>query len=229
MASPRAHWILLATLASPAWACTHGEPVGSVELRELAGAPGTAATRTVELVARTPYLPTYPCGEQCHDDRVADPTPRALALFHVGRTVEHGPALDFCNDCHAMDDVDQLVLLDGTTHVGFDASDPLCAQCHGGIHDDWEAGIHGLTTGGWQGTVQRRLCTACHDPHAPGPLHFQALPVPVDARGALRPHHGAAGHEGAGHEGAGHEGAGHEGAGHEGAGHERAGHEGEGT
>ena len=53
-----------------------------------------------------------------------------------------------------------------------------CAQCHGEKHRDWSEGIHGLNTGGWRGTVSRRLCTACHDPHAPGPIHLQALPPP---------------------------------------------------
>ncbi len=136
----------------------------------------------VELVARTPHLPTYPCGSQCHDERVPNPEPRPLTTFHVGRVVRHGPALDFCNDCHDLEDVDSLVLLDGQTRVSFDASDALCGQCHGQIHADWEAGTHGLTTGGWRGRVQRRLCTACHDPHAPDRLHFEALPVPADVR-----------------------------------------------
>lgn len=162
----------------------HAEPVGRVGAVEQ-----TSDEREIELVARTPYLPTYPCGEQCHEDRTPDPTPRPLVTFHAGRTVSHGPALDFCDDCHDLDDVDSLVLLDGTTRVGFDSSDGLCAQCHGSVHDDWEAGIHGISTGGWRGRIERRLCTACHDPHAPSPLHFEALPVPVDARRAA--HHQA--------------------------------------
>lgn len=167
-------------------ACTaHVEPVGRVG--EGASADVHPGEREIELVARTPFLATYPCGEQCHDDRSADPTPRRLSTFHVGRVVAHGPALDFCDDCHDLDDVDSLVLLDGTTRVGFDGSDGLCAQCHGAVHDDWEAGIHGISTGGWQGHVERRLCTACHDPHAPGPLRFEALPVPADARRAAPP------------------------------------------
>ncbi len=164
-------------------ACSrHAPSVGSVAAERLPDGPAAQTSIEVERVARTPHLATYPCGAQCHDDRTPDPTPRALTTFHVGRTVRHGPALDFCDDCHDLDDVDSLVLLDHDTRVGFDASDGLCAQCHGSTHDDWEAGIHGLTTGGWRGTVQRRLCTACHDPHAPARLHFEALPVPADVR-----------------------------------------------
>lgn len=175
----RAHVVAFLLLAAPVVACApHEEPVGRVEVRP---EPGDEPLE-VELVARTPHLATYPCGAQCHDARTSDPTPRALTTFHVGRVVSHGPALDFCDDCHDMADVDMLVLLDHQTRVGFDASDTVCAQCHGSIHDDWEAGTHGLTTGGWRGHVTRRLCTACHDPHAPDRLHFEALPVPADVR-----------------------------------------------
>jgi len=163
--------------------------VGSVGVAEPGpGARSGQASIENERVSRTPHLATSPCRAPCHDDRTPDPTPRALTTFHVGRTVTHGPALDFCDDCHDLEDVDSLVLLDHDTRVGFDASDGLCAQCHGSIHDDWEAGIHGLTTGGWRGTVQRRLCTACHDPHAPARLHFEALPVPQDVRLTERQH-----------------------------------------
>lgn len=184
-----APWLLaglvLGALGALGACAPHLEPVGQVaEARQ----EGTSPPLEVELVARTPHLATYPCGEQCHDARVSDPRPRALTTFHVGRAVSHGPALDFCDDCHDMADVDMLVLLDHATRVSFDASDALCAQCHGSIHDDWEAGTHGLTTGGWRGHVERRLCTACHDPHAPGPLHFEALPVPADVRLNERAH-----------------------------------------
>lgn len=137
-----------------------------------------APTRTVELVPRTPYLATFPCGEQCHDARPPDPRPRPLAAFHAGRVVEHGPALGWCDRCHAIDALDELVLLDGATRISFDESDRVCAQCHGEKHRDWRDGVHGLNTGGWRGTVNRRLCTACHDPHAPGDLRFEALPPP---------------------------------------------------
>lgn len=134
--------------------------------------------RTIELVPRTPHLATFPCGEQCHDARTPDPRPRALAAFHAGRTVDHGPALGWCERCHALEEPDELVMLDGARRVSFDASDRICAQCHGEKHRDWSEGVHGLNTGGWRGTVRRRLCTACHDPHDPGDLHFEALPPP---------------------------------------------------
>lgn len=133
--------------------------------------------RTVEILPRIPHLPTYPCAEQCHADRMPNPTPRELTLFHAGRTVEHGPAIRWCDRCHAVDDTDHLTLMDGHL-ITFDESDQICGQCHGEKHRDWEVGVHGTLTGGWRGTVYRRTCTACHDPHTPGDIHFEALPPP---------------------------------------------------
>jgi hypothetical protein len=138
------------------------------------------AALTVEILPRTPHLPTYPCGEQCHDLRTPDPTPRALTVFHARREVHHGPAIHWCGDCHDIAHPDHLTSLDGQTAISFDASDELCAQCHGERHRDWELGLHGLTTGGWRDHAQRRLCTACHDPHAqPERIHLEALPRPL--------------------------------------------------
>lgn len=151
----------------------HGAHEGEARFPE-----GIAYPREVELVPRTPHLPTFPCGEQCHDAREPDPTPRTLSLFHSGRRLDHGPAIRWCDRCHSMVDADQLALFDGTT-VSFDASDRICAQCHGEKHRDWSRGLHGLQTGGWTGTTQRRLCTACHDPHMPDRFELEALPPPV--------------------------------------------------
>lgn len=145
---------------------------------------GVAYPREVELVARTPHLPTYPCGEQCHDDLEPNATPRVLTLFHSGRRLEHGPAIQWCDRCHSSLDTDQLALFDGT-HVSFDQSDRVCAQCHGEKHRDWVRGLHGLTTGGWTGTAHRRTCTACHDPHTPDRFELEALPAP-DVRGRTK-------------------------------------------
>lgn len=132
----------------------------------------------VTIVPRTPHLATYPCGLQCHDAREPDPQPRELVAFHAGREIDHGTAIGWCDSCHAIDEPDRLQLLRGD-RVSFDASDRICAQCHGEKHRDWSNGIHGLQTGGWRGTVRRRLCTACHDPHAPEPIWFEALPPPL--------------------------------------------------
>lgn len=163
-----AAWLLAACAPQRA---AHGEPdAGSV----------AAEARTVETLPRTPHLPTYPCGEQCHDARAPDRRPRALSLFHVRRQAHHGPAIHWCDDCHDLAQPDHLISLDGQRAISFDASDELCAQCHGERHRDWELGLHGGTVGGWRGAVQQRLCTACHDPHAqPERIRLEALPGPL--------------------------------------------------
>jgi hypothetical protein len=139
--------------------------------------------RRVEIAPRIPFLAAYPCAAQCHDGRAADPTPRELTGFHAGRTVEHGPAIRFCDDCHSLEHPDSLRLMRGEL-VSFDASDQVCGQCHGEKHRDWETGLHGSVTGGWHGVVVHRQCTACHDPHTPSQITLEALPPPIpDPRG----------------------------------------------
>lgn len=135
--------------------------------------------RTIVVASRTPHLVTYPCGEQCHVERTPDATPRELTEFHTTIEIEHGPGAEegWCGFCHQLDDADMLRLITGET-VSFDESDRVCGQCHGEKHRDWSAGIHSLDTGTWNGEATRRTCTACHDPHAPGPITFEALPPP---------------------------------------------------
>lgn len=82
----------------------------------------------------------------------------------------------WCYQCHTKDDIDRLHLSDGTP-VGFDEAYELCGSCHGDKLRDFRAGIHGLTTGDWNGERLRRSCPYCHDPHAP---HF-ALMTPERA------------------------------------------------
>jgi hypothetical protein len=49
-------------------------------------------------------------------------------------------------------------------------SPALCGSCHGPTYRDWEAGVHGRTSGYWQrdlGSIDRKVCTSCHNPHSP--------------------------------------------------------------
>ncbi|MEQ9074151.1 MAG: cytochrome c3 family protein [Sandaracinaceae bacterium] len=142
-----------------------------------AASDAPASPLEVVLVPRIPHLAAYPCGAQCHDAREPDAAPRDLAMFHSGRELEHGPAVRWCDDCHSIEEPDRLRLRSGEL-VSFDDSDRVCGQCHGEKHRDWRDGIHGLSTGGWRGTVRRRTCTACHEPHAPEPIWLEALPPP---------------------------------------------------
>jgi hypothetical protein len=102
--------------------------------------------------------------------------------FHTTIHLEHADVMGFCDRCHDLVNPDQFRLIDGT-EVAFDDSARVCGQCHGEKHRDWEEGIHGIQTGSWRGTAERRTCTACHDPHAPlAGIRLTALPVPENAR-----------------------------------------------
>lgn len=134
--------------------------------------------------ARSGYWPTYPC-TQCHEHRpgTADPRQRTLTEFHArANGVEHGNLEGWCYRCHAQSDVDRLVLPDGRL-VSFDRGYEHCGACHGEKLVDWQAGVHGLTTGQWNGPRLRRSCTHCHNPHRPGFPPIQALPLAPNRRG----------------------------------------------
>ncbi len=94
-----------------------------------------------------------------------------------------------CFNCHDPAKLNQLVTRDGTKLKLTDAT-PLCASCHGPTYRDWEAGIHGRTTGAWDrvsGSALRLDCTSCHDPHAPAFPRMIPLPPPPAPSGAARP------------------------------------------
>jgi hypothetical protein len=157
----------------------------AVKAAEAKAGPDTAAVagkgaagQVVQVLERTSQLPTFPCVEQCHKDRMPNPTPRALTEFHSTKKVVHGGPTVWCTRCHNLANLDRLQALDGQ-ELTFDQSFVLCGQCHGDKRRDWDGGIHGLQTGSWSGTKLRRSCTACHDPHAPKRPTFEALPAPV--------------------------------------------------
>jgi hypothetical protein len=94
-----------------------------------------------------------------------------------------------CFNCHDPAKLNQLVTRDGTKLKLTEATQ-LCASCHGPTYRDWEAGIHGRTTGAWHrvsGTVTRLDCTSCHDPHAPAFPRMIPLPAPPRTPGATHP------------------------------------------
>jgi predicted CXXCH cytochrome family protein len=87
------------------------------------------------------------------------------------REVAHGRSNrnDACYNCHNPAKLDQLVTRDGTK-LKLEEATALCASCHGPSFRDWEAGVHGRTSGFWSremGPSSREECASCHDPHAP--------------------------------------------------------------
>jgi hypothetical protein len=79
-----------------------------------------------------------------------------------------------CFNCHDENHLDQFQTRDGRTIKLTDlspASTPqLCGSCHGPTYRDWEAGVHGRTSGFWDrqmGDYSRLSCVSCHNPHSP--------------------------------------------------------------
>lgn len=136
------------------------------------------ADASVTIAARSRSIPTFPCMERCHTGRAADPRPRAMREFHIGKELRHGATLTWCDRCHDPRDLDRLRSLTGAP-IAFDDASTLCGQCHAEKHRDWARGMHGIQTGSWLHARVRRSCVACHDPHAPQRPRFEALPRPA--------------------------------------------------
>jgi mono/diheme cytochrome c family protein len=87
---------------------------------------------------------------------------------------------DNCFNCHDPEGLDTLKTRDGRK-LAITDSTLLCANCHGPTYRDWEAGIHGRTSGHWDrqlGSITRQDCVSCHDPHAPAFPFLKPAPGP---------------------------------------------------
>jgi hypothetical protein len=74
-----------------------------------------------------------------------------------------------CFNCHDESNLEALQTRDGR-HLKISESPALCGSCHGPTYRDWEAGVHGRTSGYWKrdaGPIDRKVCTSCHNPHSP--------------------------------------------------------------
>jgi hypothetical protein len=74
-----------------------------------------------------------------------------------------------CFNCHDESNLELLQTRDGK-HLKIVDSPALCGSCHGPTYRDWEAGVHGRTSGYWDralGPIDRKVCTSCHNPHSP--------------------------------------------------------------
>lgn len=174
-------WVALAALAGGCES-ESAKRAPTDPLKPSEAVSGGRGNRDIVIANRTADLATYPCMERCHADLPPDPTPGELTEFHTTIDLAHGSAAEACGFCHRSDNLDTLRLISGEV-VTFDRSERICGQCHGEIHEDWHRGIHGLDTGTWNGATTRRTCTACHDPHAPGRIVYEALPPPTEAGG----------------------------------------------
>jgi hypothetical protein len=85
-----------------------------------------------------------------------------------------------CFNCHDETNLELLQTRDGR-HLKIVESPALCGSCHGPTYRDWEAGVHGRTSGFWKrdlGPIDRKVCTSCHNPHSPPFPSRQPAPGP---------------------------------------------------
>lgn len=83
-----------------------------------------------------------------------------------------------CFNCHNDMNLLRLQSRDGRD-LKFEESTMLCGSCHGPTYRDWDAGMHGRTSGYWNrtkagnaqgpldGPFQKQDCVNCHNPHSP--------------------------------------------------------------
>jgi uncharacterized CHY-type Zn-finger protein len=89
-----------------------------------------------------------------------------------------------CFNCHDEHNLERFQTRDGR-ELKFAESTPLCGSCHGPTYRDWEAGIHGRTSGYWArqlGEIRRRDCVECHNPHSPKFPGRKPAPAPHPLR-----------------------------------------------
>ena len=94
-----------------------------------------------------------------------------LADEHKDLVMHHGShnRNNNCYNCHNETNLELYQTRDGR-QVKLVDSPELCGSCHGPTYRDWEAGVHGRTSGFWKrdmGPIQRKVCTSCHNPHSP--------------------------------------------------------------
>jgi len=139
----------------------------------------------------------------CHDRKKSPPLrfdPAGNLIVpkeHENIVMGHGRhnRNNLCFNCHDEVNLELLQTRDGR-QLKLAESTPLCGSCHGPTFRDWDAGVHGRTSGYWdrtQGAMQRQDCAACHNPHsprfpgrapAPGPhpLRARGRPTPTEER-----------------------------------------------
>ncbi|MCX8091825.1 MAG: hypothetical protein N3I86_12985 [Verrucomicrobiae bacterium] len=94
-----------------------------------------------------------------------------LPKEHSNIVMQHGSheRNNHCFNCHNELNLERFQTRDGR-ELPFAQSTELCGSCHGPTYRDWEAGVHGRTSGFWdrtRGPIRREDCVNCHDPHAP--------------------------------------------------------------
>ena len=134
------------------------------------------AAATVTLMACYGITSDYDC-YACHERGKPPPirydTNHTIIIpkEHANLVMGHGrhERNNNCFNCHNEHNLEQFQTRDGR-EMKVAESTALCGSCDGPTYRDWEAGIHGRTSGHWArelGDYLRRDCVECHNPHAP--------------------------------------------------------------
>src|SRR5580765_4781827 len=94
-----------------------------------------------------------------------------------------------CFNCHNETNLMVLQTRDGR-ELKMEESPALCGSCHGPTYRDWDAGVHGRTSGFWArdlGPIDRKQCVSCHNPHSPAFPSRKPAPGPHPLRPGSAP------------------------------------------
>ena len=158
----------------------------------------TATVRTsyAELVAAGADLSDFDC-YGCHEKnkppmlRFDEKHNLIIPKEHSDIVMAHGRnnRNNICTNCHDETNLELFQTRDGR-ELKFSESTQLCGSCHGPTLRDWEAGVHGRTSGYWNrsmGPITRKDCVSCHDPHSPKFPGRKPAPPPHPLRPLKKP------------------------------------------
>lgn len=153
--------------------------------------PATARRSYADLIAAKEDLSDFDC-YACHEKNNPPPlrydTNQNLIIpkEHSDVVMHHGSheRNNNCYNCHNEQNLELFQTRD-KRELKLADSAPLCGSCHGPTYRDWEAGVHGRTSGSWDrsGEIDRKRCVNCHNPHSPKFPGRKPAPGPHPLRG----------------------------------------------
>lgn len=114
----------------------------------------------------------------CHIKRTTRetfvPSKNVTKREHFEIQIAHGSLKKACNDCHDVNNSNQLFL-----PATFENTTPLCARCHAERVLEWKMGRHGKKIGSWDNSKALQFqCIECHNPHSVSFKKMEAKPAP---------------------------------------------------